>query len=90
MLPNASTARKNLTLGPLTMLILTVTLFVPFVLRAQVVGATLSGTVMDSSKATVPNAAILITNVQTGVARNVVSDGAGFYSAPNLCRGLTT
>ena len=87
MLPNASTARKNLTLGPLTMLILTVTLFVPFVLRAQVVGATLSGTVMDSSKATVPNAAILITNVQTGVARNVVSDGAGFYSAPNLLPG---
>jgi Carboxypeptidase regulatory-like domain/TonB dependent receptor/TonB-dependent Receptor Plug Domain len=52
--------------------------------NAQVSGATLSGTVMDSSGAVIPNAQVAITDVGTGVTRNVTSGSAGFYTAPNL------
>jgi outer membrane receptor protein involved in Fe transport len=54
---------------------------------AQVSGATLSGTVTDASGATVPQAQIVITNISTGVTRNVTTDSAGFYTAPNLLPG---
>jgi hypothetical protein len=55
--------------------------------RAQVSGATLAGTVRDSSGAILPNAQIAITDVATGVSRTVSSDGAGLYTAPNLLPG---
>ena len=54
---------------------------------AQVAGATLNGTVSDSSGAGVPNANVSIKNTATGVERNVTSDADGFYSAPNLLPG---
>jgi hypothetical protein len=54
---------------------------------AQVVGATLSGTVTDQSSAVIPNAQIFIKNVATGVERNIASDTGGFYAAPNLLPG---
>ena len=54
---------------------------------AQVVGATLSGTVTDTSGATVPNAQVTIKNLATGVERVVTVDSAGFYTAPNLLPG---
>src|SRR5579862_8871981 len=52
--------------------------------HAQVAGATLSGTVTDTSGATVPNAQLTITATATGVSRDAQSDSAGFYSVPNL------
>jgi len=55
--------------------------------EAQVSGATLSGVVTDTSGALVPNAAITITNTDTGTTRNVTSNTEGFYSAPNLNPG---
>jgi Carboxypeptidase regulatory-like domain/TonB-dependent Receptor Plug Domain/TonB dependent receptor len=54
---------------------------------AQVVGATLSGTVRDASGAAVPNAQVTIKNVATGVTRGVSADSVGFYTAPNLLPG---
>src|SRR6202790_261812 len=54
---------------------------------AQVAGATLTGTVKDSSGAVVPNAQISITDVATGVSRSVTSNAAGLYTAPNLQPG---
>src|ERR1700680_647367 len=54
---------------------------------AQVVGATLSGTVTDASGATVPNAQVSIRNTATSVTRGVAGDAAGFYAAPNLQPG---
>jgi outer membrane receptor protein involved in Fe transport len=54
---------------------------------AQVSGAMLSGTVSDPSGATIPQAQVVITNVSTGVTRNVATDSAGFYAAPNLLPG---
>ncbi|MGH9681264.1 MAG: carboxypeptidase regulatory-like domain-containing protein, partial [Candidatus Acidiferrales bacterium] len=55
--------------------------------NAQVTGATLSGTVTDSSGAAVPGAQISIKNTATGTERTLVSDSGGFYSAPNLLPG---
>src|SRR5262249_59334704 len=55
--------------------------------HAQVSGATLSGTVSDASGAVIPGAMISIKNRDTGIVRNVMTDEAGFYSAPNLQAG---
>ncbi|MDP9049187.1 MAG: TonB-dependent receptor [Acidobacteriota bacterium] len=52
--------------------------------RAQSAAATLQGTVTDGTGAAVPNAQIRITAQLTGVSRDVVTNGDGFYSAPNL------
>ncbi|MGH9359760.1 MAG: TonB-dependent receptor domain-containing protein [Terriglobia bacterium] len=56
-------------------------------IRAQVVGATLSGTVTDQSGAMVPNAQISIKNTATGITTNVTTNSAGLYTAPNLIPG---
>jgi hypothetical protein len=53
----------------------------------QAAGATLSGTLTDPSNAAIPHAQVEITNVATGVTRNVTADEAGFYAAPNLLPG---
>src|SRR2546423_6811393 len=58
-----------------------------FQARAQVSGATLTGTVTDPSGAGVPKAEIAVKGVATGVPREVVTDSAGFYSVPNLLPG---
>ena len=46
--------------------------------------ATIVGTVTDPTGATVPNASIAITNVDTGQVRRVSSNEVGQYLAPNL------
>src|SRR6202045_3147213 len=56
-------------------------------LHAQVAGATLSGTVKDSSGGVIPNAQVAITDVATAVTRTVSAGGAGLYNAPNLLPG---
>jgi hypothetical protein len=53
-------------------------------LKAQTVGATLSGTITDASGAVVPKANITITNTATGVVRTASTNQVGVYSAPNL------
>jgi Carboxypeptidase regulatory-like domain/TonB-dependent Receptor Plug Domain len=57
---------------------------------AQVVGATLSGTITDPSGAVIPKATITIQNTATGVVRNVQSNADGLYFAPNLLPGSYT
>src|ERR1700737_3264903 len=61
---------------------------VPPPIYAQVAGATLAGTVTDPSGAVVPNVKVSITNTATGVVRDITTDEAGFYSAPNLLPGI--
>jgi hypothetical protein len=56
-------------------------------IRAQVVGATILGTITDRSGAVVPKASMLIRNLANGVTRTVTTDPAGFYTAPNLLPG---
>src|ERR1700721_3688647 len=59
----------------------------PLTAYAQVSGATLSGTVTDSSGAIIANVQILIKNGGTGEIRSVTVDSAGLYTAPNLLPG---
>ncbi|GAC1415593.1 MAG: hypothetical protein NVSMB62_03630 [Acidobacteriaceae bacterium] len=56
-------------------------------LQGQVSGATLSGVVTDSSGALITNASVIIQNADTGTTRSLISNGEGFYSAPNLLPG---
>ncbi len=78
---------KSTTLGLAVVAILFLGFFTSFPIYAQVAGATLSGTVTDSSGAAIPNAQVSIKNTATGVARDVTADSAGFYSVPNLLPG---
>src|SRR3984893_14167345 len=54
---------------------------------AQVAGATLSGTVTDSSGGVVPESQVVITNVATGVTTMVTTNSDGFYTSVNLLPG---
>ncbi len=62
-------------------------ILLPVCANAQVSGATLTGTVTDSSGAIVPKVQISIKNEDTGEIRSVTVDSAGIYSAPNLLPG---
>ncbi|PYX48295.1 MAG: hypothetical protein DMG79_12115, partial [Acidobacteria bacterium] len=55
--------------------------------HAQVAGGTISGTVIDGTGRVVTDAKITITNVATGVTREVTTNEEGVYSAPNLLPG---
>jgi hypothetical protein len=55
--------------------------------RAQVAGATLSGTITDPSGSVVAQAALAVTNVATGVITRVTTNSDGFYIAANLLPG---
>jgi hypothetical protein len=81
-------SNKNNILAALTIsFALAITLFVSVPVYSQVTGATLTGTVTDTSGAVIPNAQISIKNEATGVTRIVTTDSAGLYSAPNLVPG---
>jgi hypothetical protein len=72
-----------------------VSLSIPFLLSAllavnlkgQTATGTISGSVLDSSGAVVPAAAVTITNKDTSAARTVTTNATGFYSAPALNAG---
>ncbi len=66
---------------------LALTIFVSESSSAQVAGATLTGTVTDASGAVLAHAKVVIKNTATDVTTVVVTDDAGFYSAPNLLPG---
>ncbi len=50
----------------------------------------ISGTVTDSTGASLPSATVTITNQGTGVARTVTTDSTGFYSAESIPAGTYT
>src|ERR1700688_3965921 len=56
--------------------------------HAQVAGGTISGTVSESTGGVVAKAHVDITNVATGVKRELTTNDEGFYSAPNLLPGI--
>jgi hypothetical protein len=66
-------------------LVLAFLLAVP--VRAQVGGATLSGTVTDSSGRVVPNATISVKHVATGRSAEARTDSAGRFTAADLVPG---
>lgn len=78
---------RNHRVGWSLLVITVMTLVVPLRARAQVSGATLSGTVSDKSGAVIPGAQVTIRDVATDIARNVTTDADGLYTAPNLLPG---
>jgi len=56
-------------------------------LRAQVQGATLSGTVKDSSGAAIPHARVSIKSAATGQSTETETSSSGTYHVPNLAPG---
>ncbi|HLK18978.1 MAG TPA: TonB-dependent receptor [Bryobacteraceae bacterium] len=54
---------------------------------AQAPVGDVSGTVFDESGAVIPNAAVTITNKETGLVRNVTTNAAGQYNASALPSG---
>ena len=54
---------------------------------AQVVGATLSGLVTDSTGAAIAGATVSSKNLATGEVREVPTNSEGFYTLPNLLPG---
>lgn len=55
--------------------------------HAQEFRGTISGTVMDSSSAVIPNARIVVKEIHTGTTSETKSDGAGQYVVPFLLPG---
>jgi outer membrane receptor protein involved in Fe transport len=83
----ARLSRKRTALWVLVALVLSFHLLIPPSIRAQVSGATLTGTVTDTSGAVIPNAQVSIKDLGTGIVRTVTTDAAGLYLAPNLLPG---
>jgi Carboxypeptidase regulatory-like domain/TonB dependent receptor-like, beta-barrel len=57
---------------------------------AQIRSATITGTVVDPQKATVPGATVVITNQDTNVSTEVVTNVEGLFTAPYLQAGTYT
>ena len=61
--------------------------FLPARVSAQVVGATISGTITDASGSKMPGVDISITNVGTGIVTTAVTKAEGTFTVPNLQPG---
>ena len=59
----------------------------PARVSAQVVGATISGTVSDASGSKMAGVDLAITNVGTGITTNAVTGAEGIFGVPNLQPG---
>ena len=51
---------------------------------AQIVGASIKGTVRDTSGASIPLVTILVRNLETGAERKVETDAEGHYAMPSV------
>ena len=70
--------------------VLLLTLLLSSVSYAQIRSATITGTVRDSTGAVVPDAAVVVTQQETGIATNVSTTAAGIFTAPYLPAGTYT
>ena len=74
--------------GMLVCVLLMFAALVSIQVHAQVTGATLSGTVTDTSGGIIRDAEVSVKNTATGISRAVTVDSAGFYTVPNLLAGI--
>jgi uncharacterized membrane protein len=65
-------------------------LLCPTLVSAQTDRATLEGTVTDSKGGTVAGARVQITEVETGVGQERVTNEHGFYGIPGIAHGTYT
>jgi len=68
--------------------VLLVFLISAIVSHAQVVGGTISGTIVDAGGAVIPGASVTIRNQETGGERRLLSNADGAYSAPSIPVGV--
>ena len=57
-------------------------------LGAQTPTSSFSGVVQDESGAVIPAASVVVKNRDTGISRNVTTDGSGRYHVPGLIPGI--
>src|SRR5271167_693082 len=76
--------------GGFRLAVLLAAFFVMFAAHARAQEATIVGTVTDPTGAAVPNAAIVITNNDTGLSRNTTTNTEGQYVAPDVHIGKYT
>ncbi len=55
--------------------------------QSQAINGQIEGVVSDANGAAVPNAKVIVTNIETGVTREVTSDESGVYRVPLLPLG---
>ncbi len=65
-------------------------LVAPAVVQAQVVGGTISGRVTDVTGALIPEAQVIVRNMDTGGQRRLTTDKNGTFSAPSEPVGIYT
>ena len=68
-------------------LLLSLLIWTAMAIYGQAPTGTILGTVTDETGAVIPNATLTITNRATGIARSVVTNSEGFFSAPALPAG---
>jgi hypothetical protein len=59
----------------------------PIALQGQVVGGSISGTVVDATGGRVGAASVVVRNQETGTERRLLSDSEGRFAAPSLAVG---
>jgi hypothetical protein len=70
--------------------VFSITLVLSSLLYAQIRSATITGTVKDTSGALVPDADVVVTQQETGIAITTKTTAAGIYTAPYLAAGTYT
>ncbi len=85
-LSSAGTVFHHSTLGNISISVLLV-LVLTLASVAQIVGGAISGTVRDPSGAAVPGASIVLTNIETGLQRSMMTSDVGRYSIPSIAVG---
>lgn len=78
---------NNILQRSVVFLVLFFGIFQPTSVIAQIVGATVSGTVVDASGAATPGVTVAIKNLATRSTTNSLTNADGFYIAPNLQPG---
>jgi hypothetical protein len=54
---------------------------------AQITSATISGTIKDETGGVLPGVDVVVTNLDTGLTRSVVTDSNGYFTVPGLAPG---
>ena len=82
-------SRHRATSGAVRLLLAIWIVITALPMRAQLSTATINGTVHDASGAAVPQADIVLRNVETGVETRTQSNAAGVYAILNILPAVT-